>query len=1142
MRRVLLLLFLALLALSLSVEAQETYFGKNKVRYKDFDWKYIQTRHFDIYFYENAYPTAKFAAEVMESSYVEIADELNYRLQRRVPLFIYNAHNDFQQTNIVSGLLPEGVAGFTEAFKSRIVMPFNGSYEDFRHTLHHELVHAFQYDMLYGNAFTSLLSQRRLFSMPLWFSEGMAEYSARHGWDYWSDMFLRDATINDYLIPPLYVGGYLAYRQGQAMVKYIADKYGDDKIGEILQKGKIYLTMDRAMKASINEDQEEFWKEFQKEMKRRYWPQITKREEPDEFAKQLTHSGKDGSYFNEKPAFSPDGDKIAIFTDRSDYTEIVLISAINGKHLKTLVKAERSGDLESLHSYVSGMSFSPDGQSLAFVAKSDGKEAIFLYSLKDDKIYIKQKFDYYNIIGPSWSPDGKKIAFAALDGHKRDLYVWHIESGQIEQVTDDRFDDVDPTWLANSSELIFSSDRPHPVGSALSGRGQPYGRPGTEKPGEFDYGNYNLFRVELGSYRVSPLDVGIGPNKMPQVSPDGEKVAFVSNRNGIDNLYIGYLDSSKVYAVTNILGGVVYHSWGPDGEKIAMSAFHKGRFDIFMLNDLKPVGDNGVLEPTDFVLGKYNATPQPVTDVPDTTLVAAQDVKLVTATGDTVGIAPENVQPVDTLLAVDTSAVSDTLAEVSDTTPVVDTLPVLAVDSSGLIDTLVVAAVDSAESDSTTNTGEEKASEPITETGTYGDEYVFVADSTEDKPLDSLMEDMGGITGEQRYVEVQEPAAFDSIPPKLPSGEYEIHDYEVKFTPDFVGGGLSYDTFFGLRGQSYLVFSDYLGNHQIYIATDLVNTIDQSNLQVAYFNYKHRINYGVGAFHTKNFYLDSRDYLFSDRFYGFQAYFARPFSIFSRLDLNLSQFFIDRQHYDEGDPNFGDDRSSKVTTGELSYVSDNILWGNTGPVNGRRAKISFETGVNLFDASDVEFYAIELDYRKYWHFKKTFSMALRFAGGASEGSTPKLYFLGGTTNWIGTRTLDAKVYDVENLYFSDVVTPLRGQEYYELSGNRYALINWEFRFPVIYRLITRFPLALQLANVNGAIFTDVGAAWNNNDFKGATSAGGSLELQDIKAGFGFGLRANLFGWILLRYDLAWATNLARVSDHPRHYFSFGAEF
>ena len=52
-----------------NVLAQETYFGKNKVRYKDFDWKYIQTRHFDIYFYEDAYEIAEFAAAVMESSY-----------------------------------------------------------------------------------------------------------------------------------------------------------------------------------------------------------------------------------------------------------------------------------------------------------------------------------------------------------------------------------------------------------------------------------------------------------------------------------------------------------------------------------------------------------------------------------------------------------------------------------------------------------------------------------------------------------------------------------------------------------------------------------------------------------------------------------------------------------------------------------------------------------------------------------------------------------------------------------------------------------------------------------------------------------------------------------------------------------------
>ena len=141
-------------------------------------------------------------------------------------------------------------------------------------------------------------------------------------------------------------------------------------------------------------------------------------------------------------------------------------------------------------------------------------------------------------------------------------------------------------------------------------------------------------------------------------------------------------------------------------------------------------------------------------------------------------------------------------------------------------------------------------------------------------------------------------------------------------------------------------------------------------------------------------------------------------------------------------------------------------------------------------------------------------MALRVSGGASFGNTPKLYFLGGTTNWIGRRTLDASVYEVENLYFADVVTPLRGFPYYELAGNRYGLINWELRFPMIDYFAMRFPLPLVLSRVTGAMFVDMGAAWFNNDFRGGSSEGGA-HLLDIKTGFGFGMRANM-GFLVLR--------------------------
>src|SRR3990172_10540747 len=134
--------------LASSARGQDQGFGKNKVQYQDFHWNIISSDHFDIYYYENGYDLAVFAATTLESAYVEVSAQLNHRLSKRVPVILYQSHNEFQQTNVTSSLLEEGVGGFTESFKNRMVMPFTGSYEEFRHVLHHELTHAVVFDML----------------------------------------------------------------------------------------------------------------------------------------------------------------------------------------------------------------------------------------------------------------------------------------------------------------------------------------------------------------------------------------------------------------------------------------------------------------------------------------------------------------------------------------------------------------------------------------------------------------------------------------------------------------------------------------------------------------------------------------------------------------------------------------------------------------------------------------------------------------------------------------------------------------------------------------------------------------------------------------------------------------------------------
>jgi len=1000
--------------------AQEPYFGKNKVQYKYFDWYVIQSENFDIYYYKGEYDLAKFAADVLQDAYLQVRRELRFDLTKRIPVIIYNSPNDFQQTNVIPNLIDEGVGGFTEAFKTRVVVPFTGSYEDFRHVLHHELTHAVVYNLLYGNNFGSLLSRQYLFQLPLWFAEGYAEYSSRHGWDIQADMVIRDASINGYLTPLEFAGGYLVYKEGQSAINYIVEKYGEDKLSEILNKGRSQLSMDKALKSAIGLDQKGLSEEWMKAQRKRYWPEIALRKEAREFAKQLTHHPKDGSFINEKPAFSPTGDRLAIFSDKSDYTEIYVISAIDGKVIKRLVKGERSGDFESLHSYVSGLAWSPDGKNLVFASKSKGKDVLNLIRVKNGKIYKRFRFQLDAIRSPSWSPDGARIAFVGVKDGRSDIYVTGIEDQELLKLTDDVYGDEDPGFSPDGRYLAFSSDRPQDSPRDSS---------------EYEYGHYNLYLLDLDSHEVTGLTSGEGSSTSPTWSPDGGKICFVSNRNGIYNLYVADLDSSEVFPITNVLSGCFSPSWSSEGDKIAFSAFQKGGWDIFVIKEIEAAAEGDSLAKTPYLLALEM---------------------------DTVSAPPDTV--------------------------------------------------------------EEETEEPRRDFSSF----VFKAGKSE---LDSLAE----------LVEEEIPEKKDTISYRLANGEYRERKYKLKFTPDLVSGALSYDTFFGFQGQSLIAVSDMLGNHTFVLATDVVNTIDQSNFQIFYMYQARRVNLGTGIFHTKYYYIDDLDRLFSDRMYGAMAYLSFPFSKFTRVDLDLTQLSVDRRYFDlHPVTQTYDDRSVKVLLASLSWINDTVLWGHTGPINGSRSLFSYEYAPYITTRS-LTYGAARMDFRKYFHFKKRYNFVFRLTGGISHGDDKKEYFLGGQSNWIGPSLGSGDIYGINELYFANIVTPLRGYRYFEVSGSKFFLTNIELRYPFVEHFIMKFPLPLTLHYINGALFYDMGAAWDDNDtFKGGTSEGGT-RLKDIKAGFGFGARVNL-GIFVLRYDVGWATDFDWVAAKPRHYFSLGAEF
>ncbi|MFH1008150.1 MAG: DPP IV N-terminal domain-containing protein, partial [Candidatus Latescibacterota bacterium] len=557
------------------------HFGKNKVAHTQLEWVYLETAHFGLYFNKGEAQLARVAATMIEDAYEQVRADIGHELRSRVPVILYRSHNDFEETNVILDLVGETTGGFTEVFKNRIVVPFEGSYKKLRHVLHHELVHAVQFDMLYGGVLESLLTRQYMFRLPLWFAEGMAEYESV-GWDTEGDMIMRDAVITGYLPPLQQLQGYLVYKGGQSFLRFVAAQYGSDRLAQIMGKLKKNKDVEKSFKAILGKGLEDLSKQWQKSLRRAYWPEIAARKEPEELATRLTDHKEDGAYLNRDPAFSPYGDKIAFLSDRNDYKDIYLMSAIDGKILKRLVKGEKQGDYEEMHWLRGGITWSPDGEWIAFVAKSSGGDVLYLHQVQGRAVK-EYPFDLDALFSPAWSPDGKQMALVGIKGDMSDLYVANLEDGSLERLTQDRYDESDPAWSPDGTQIAFASDRTD----------EPDQTPAALLAGDYDIfaiasqgaGGRNQGRENPESGIPRRIAASRWDDRSPTWSPDGKRIAFASNRNGIYNLYVAEVETDSVAALTDVLTGCFDPEWSPDGRKIAFTSFREGGWDIFVIKD-----------------------------------------------------------------------------------------------------------------------------------------------------------------------------------------------------------------------------------------------------------------------------------------------------------------------------------------------------------------------------------------------------------------------------------------------------------------------------------------------------------------------------------------------------------------------------
>jgi len=526
-----------MLFLMIGGAVQAQYFGRNKVKYENFDFERYQTPNFEIYHYLDNPERLKEYAEESEQWYHFHQRILDDTIHQRNPIILYNNHADFQQTNTISGQVGVGTGGVTEAFKNRVVLPFAMSHQQSHHVLGHELVHAFQYNMILNGDSTSLQS---LSNLPLWMVEGMAEYLSIGSVDAHTAMWMRDAVLRDDVpsIKDLSNPKYFPYRYGQAFWVFLTGLKGDEIIEPFFIATAKY-GFDEACTKVLGMSKENLSELWQQALKKGFEPYL--KDKGDGLVGKELLSKENAGEINIAPEISPSGRYVIFLSEKDLFSiDLFLADARTGEIIRKVGSSRKNSHIDNYNYIESSGTWSPNSREFAFVAFSKGRNILIIKEALTGKTVKELKLDGVPAFSnPAWSPDRKHIVVTGLVNGQTDLYQVNISTGKVEQLTNDSYSELHPHWSNDGQYLVYSTDE------LSRERGRTHGR-----------WAFNLAKLEVSTRQIEHIDVFPGADNMNPVMDTAGNVIFLSNRDGFRNLYRYEPDSGKVFQLTEVATGI----------------------------------------------------------------------------------------------------------------------------------------------------------------------------------------------------------------------------------------------------------------------------------------------------------------------------------------------------------------------------------------------------------------------------------------------------------------------------------------------------------------------------------------------------------------------------------------------------------
>lgn len=1097
-------------------------FGKNRVQYMDFLWTFHRFRNFDVYFYVGGQELAIYTGRTAGEEIEDLEKLLDYRINERFQFIVFNKLSDLRQTNI--GLESDqnlnNTGGMTRIVGSKVLIYFDGDYRHFRQQIRAGVAQVMINQLMYGGSIKDRLQSSVLLNLQTWYTEGLVRYLST-GWDAADDEQIRQLTgpggIQQFnkavALDPVFVG--------HSFWNFVVETYGSTAISNLLYMTRINKNIESSFYSVLGSGM--------KDLSQSWLSYYQRRSEEDLKNRSLAATTsvlrfqKPGRIITQAK-LSPDGNQIAWVSNQLGKYRIY-VHDYREKKTKRISK----GGYKSL-SYSTDLSFPviawhPAGRLLSSVKEKKGKLWLDYYTFKGKGNPEKEtaKFFYFEkVLDMSYNASGTEILLSAIQKGQSDLFTFNVRTRVIQQITKDRWDDMDARFVMGDRYIIFASTRP---GDTLLTTSMTQAED-LHPPGKTDI---FLYDFQNKSDRLLRMTSTVTAEERWPFMTDSSHFSYWSDRSGIQNRYLSTLDSTISYVDTAIhyryildekpasdLNRSILHHDINFRQTHSVLLFRNGRGYEINRSYLTPADSSLTAPLRETYLGRKNSK------------VAQKKTSSPSQSGNPAIRLPEklfegkiNTQGPDSVRMIRPDLSSGDFHFQSEFSPPPSEKP-------------PVPAKAIAKNNETT------------------------ADSLPAQPLLTVLENDS--------VPVLAASQKDTASYWVPSKR----NYETLFASRFMmlqidnsllnetyqkytGGGVYFDP--GLNVLFALGAHDMFEDYRLIGGVRFAGNLNSNEYYLSWEALKHRMD------HQITFYRQGREDITRQSYFKIHTHELKyslswPFSDLSAIKMHIAAradrtAILSTDILNLQEPTTYDYWGST----RLEYIHDNTISRGLNLWQGLRLKL-FAEAYRQVDQNKTFMGVLGADIRHYLPLHRQIIWANRFATSTSFGDQKLVYYLGSTDNvFVPTDNFNynIQVDETQNYAFQAIATNMRGFVQNIRNGNSFALINSEVRIPLFSYIFNKPIRSDFFRNFQVVGFGDIGTAWTgptpysktNSLFRkeypgNPISVVVTKDIEPIVAGYGFGLRSRILGYFL-RADWAWGLDDG-VKQKRIFYFSLGLDF